>query len=81
MSGIRPPVDDDCRVSPEQCRLGMAVGATVQRWLPGTAHRFRLAMGVAPFATFLFCSILALEKPFGILTHTALLEMSALIAR
>lgn len=36
------------------------------------------AIGVAPFATFLFWfGLLALEKPFGILTHTSLLEMSA----
>jgi len=36
------------------------------------------AVGAAAFAAFLFWfGLLALEKPFGILTHTALLELSA----
>lgn len=36
------------------------------------------AVAVAPFATFLFWfGVMALERPFGILTHSTLLEMSA----
>lgn len=54
--------------------LGMLFNDRPAELLTGSAW----AIGVAPFATFLFWfGVLALEKPFGILTHTALLEMSA----
>ena len=54
--------------------LGLLFNDGLRELLTGSAW----AMGVAPFATFLFWfGVLALEKPFGILTHTSLLEMSA----
>ena len=54
--------------------LGMLFNDRFSELLTGSAW----AVGVAPFATFLFWfGVLALEKPFGILTHTTLLEMSA----
>ena len=54
--------------------LGMLFNDRPAELLTGSAW----AVGVAPFATFLFWfGALVLEKPFGILTHTALLEMSA----
>ena len=56
-------------------------------WLTGMIQRDSMpellsgsiwAMGSGAFATFLYWfGILALERPFGILTHTALLELSA----
>ncbi len=54
--------------------LGLLFNDRSRELLTGSAW----AVGVAPFATFLFWfGVLALEKPFGILTHTTLLEMSA----
>ncbi len=54
--------------------LGLLFNDRARELLTGSAW----AVGVAPFATFLFWfGVLALEKPFGILTHTTLLEMSA----
>ena len=54
--------------------LGLLFNDDFRELLTGSAW----AIGVAPFATFLFWfGVLALEKPFGILTHTSLLEMSA----
>ena len=54
--------------------LGLLFNDRVRELLTGSAW----GAGVAPFATFLFWfGVLALEKPFGILTHTTLLEMSA----
>lgn len=54
--------------------LGLLFNDRGRELLTGSAW----AVGVAPFATFLFWfGVLALEKPFGILTHTTLMEMSA----
>ena len=65
----------------------LAVANLVVVWLTGMIQRDALqelltgsawAIGSGAFATFLFWfGILALERPFGILTHTALLELSA----
>jgi len=53
---------------------GMIQRDAMQELLTGSAW----AIGSGAFATFLYWfGILALERPFGILTHTALLEMSA----
>ncbi|HLK58848.1 MAG TPA: HDIG domain-containing protein [Chthonomonadaceae bacterium] len=54
--------------------LGLLLADSLPELITGTGW----AIGSALFATFLFwLGVLALEKPFGILTHTALLEMSA----
>lgn len=54
--------------------LGMIFNDTLTELLTGSAW----AVGAALFATFVFWfGVQALEKPFGILTHTTLLEMSA----
>ncbi|HLJ53785.1 MAG TPA: HDIG domain-containing protein [Chthonomonadaceae bacterium] len=65
----------------------LAITNLVVVWLTGMIQRDTLhelltgsawAVGSAAFATFLYWfGILALERPFGILTHTALLELSA----
>ncbi len=53
--------------------LGMLLNDSVQELLTGSGW----AVGSAVFATFLFWTgITLLEKPFGILTHTTLLELS-----
>jgi putative nucleotidyltransferase with HDIG domain len=54
--------------------LGLLLSEDAQEILTGSAW----AVASAAFATFLYWfGVLALEKPFGILTHTALLELSA----
>ena len=54
--------------------LGLLLNDTFHELLTGTAW----AAGSAVFATFLFWfGVLVLEKPFGILTHATLLELSA----
>lgn len=54
------------------------LGLLLRDSLPELATGSVWAVGAAAFATFLFWfGVLALEKPFGILTHTTLLEMSA----
>ena len=54
--------------------LGLLLNESLAEMLSGSAW----AVAAAAFATFLFWfGVLALEKPFGILTHTTLLEMSA----
>ena len=54
--------------------LGLLLGDTMRELLTGMAW----GAGSAAFATFLFWfGVLALEKPFGILTHATLLELSA----
>ncbi len=54
--------------------LGLLLGDTMRELLTGAAW----GAASAAFATFLFWSgVLALEKPFGILTHATLLELSA----
>jgi putative nucleotidyltransferase with HDIG domain len=65
----------------------LALANLVVVWLTGMIQRDAMqelvtgsawAIGSAAFATFLYWfGILALERPFGILTHTTLLEMSA----
>ncbi len=53
---------------------GMIQRDAIQELVTGSAW----AIGSGAFATFLYWfGILALERPFGILTHTTLLEMSA----
>ena len=54
--------------------LGLLLGDTMRELLTGAAW----GAASAAFATFLFWfGVLALEKPFGILTHATLLELSA----
>jgi len=54
--------------------LGLLFSDSLPELLTGSVW----AVGSAAFATFLFwLGVLALEKPFGILTHNALLELSA----
>ena len=54
--------------------LGLLFSDSLPELLTGSVW----AVGSAAFATFLFwIGVLALEKPFGILTHNALLELSA----
>ena len=54
--------------------LGLLLKDSLPELITGTGW----AIGSALFATFLFwLGVLALEKPFGILTHTSLLELSA----
>ena len=54
--------------------LGLLLGDTLRELMTGMAW----GAGSAAFATFLFWfGVLALEKPFGILTHSTLLELSA----
>src|SRR5205823_5509570 len=66
--------------------VALAVANLSLVWLMGMIQRDSLvelvtgsgwAVGSAAFATFLYWfGVLALEKPFGILTHTTLLELS-----
>ena len=54
--------------------LGLLLNDTLHELLTGTIW----GVGSAAFATFLFWfGVLVLEKPFGILTHATLLELSA----
>jgi putative nucleotidyltransferase with HDIG domain len=54
--------------------LGLLLNESLTEMVTGSAW----AVASAAFATFLFWfGVLTLEKPFGILTHTMLLEMSA----
>ncbi len=54
--------------------LGLLLNESLTEMATGSAW----AVASAAFATFLFWfGVLALEKPFGILTHTTLLELSA----
>ncbi len=53
--------------------LGLLLNDSLQEVLTGSGW----AVGSAIFTTFLFwCGVQLLEKPFGILTHTVLLELS-----
>lgn len=87
LAGIASVGSLRCKINLPGITATLAAANLGMVWLMGLLFRDTLpelmagsvwALVSAAFATFLFWfGILALEKPFGILTHTALLELSA----